>query len=281
MATAAAECLEATLLLALLVRDIRRSGTYAKARAELPLGRAIAEVASLGVPTGAQFGSETLAFATFTAVLGTLGPTQVAAHQIALAALRASFLPGAAVSEAASVLVGQALGRRSPADADRTTRAALVLAVTFMAACGVVFAAAGDVIVRAFTGDEGVAQVARVLLRIAAAFQVVDAISIVLRGALRGAKDVRVPAIIGVAVVWTCVPTAAILLGRVMGLGAAGGWCGFLGETTLGAVFFALRWRRGAWRRRYARPLGPPDTVRRPAEGEAALDPAFPVASGS
>jgi MATE family multidrug resistance protein len=217
-----------------------------------------------------------LAFATFTSVLGTLGTAQVAAHQIAMATIRASFLPGVAISEAASVLVGQALGRRSPEDADRTTRAALLLATAFMTACGIVFAFGGDAIVGAFTGDPDVARIARVLLRIAAAFQVVDAISIVLRGAVRGAKDVHVPALIGVAIVWTCVPTAAILLGRVAGLGAAGGWYGFLGETTLGAVFFGLRWRAGSWRARYAKARGPSGTAIACEDG-GPLDAAVPL----
>jgi MATE family multidrug resistance protein len=252
MATVTAEVLEAAILLALLVRRTRRSGTYERARAELSIRRALREVAQLGVPTGLQFGSEMLAFATFTALLGTLGTEQIAAHQIALATIRTSFLPGTAVSEAASVLVGQALGRRSLADADRTTRAALLLAVSFMTTCGVVFALGGGVLVRAFTDDAVVAGIARRLLLIAAAFQVLDAVSIVLRGALRGARDVRVPALIGVAVVWTCIPTAALLLGRVAGWGAAGGWCGFVAETTLGAIFFAARWRHGPWRNAYA-----------------------------
>jgi MATE family multidrug resistance protein len=74
----------------------------------------------------------------------------------------------------------------------------------------------------------------------------------VLRGALRGAKDVRVPALIGVGVVWTCVPLAALLLGRLAGWGAVGGWLGFLGETSLGTALLAWRWRRGAWRRAYS-----------------------------
>ncbi len=252
MATVIAEVVEAIALLTLLVRRTRRSGTYERARAELPLRRAVREVAQLGVPTGLQFGSEMLAFATFTALLGTLGTEQIAAHQIALATIRTSFLPGTAVSEAASVLVGQALGRRSLADADRTTRAALLLAVSFMTSCGVLFGLGGGVLVRAFTDDPVVAAVARRLLLIAAGFQVLDAVSIVLRGALRGARDVRVPALIGVAVVWTCVPTAALLLGRVAGWGAAGGWCGFIAETTLGAVLFGARWRHGSWRRAYA-----------------------------
>jgi MATE family multidrug resistance protein len=258
LATATAEYVEALTLVALLVRHTRRSGTYRQARSELSLGRAVREVAHLGVPTGLQFGSEMLAFATFTALLGTLGAEQIAAHQIALATIRTSFLPGTAISEAASVLVGQALGRRSLAEADRTLRAALVLAVLFMTSCGLMFAVGGGALARAFTDDPSVAAVTRKLLLIAAAFQVVDAISIVVRGALRGARDVRVPALIGVAVVWTCVPTAALLLGRMAGWGAAGGWCGFVAETTLGAIFFTVRWRRGSWRRAYAEPESPP-----------------------
>ncbi|HEY3818353.1 MAG TPA: MATE family efflux transporter [Polyangiaceae bacterium] len=249
-ATATSEWLEAIVLLGLLVREARRSGS-AKARADMPLGRALREVVALGLPTGIQFGSEMLAFATFTAVLGSLGAEQIAAHQIALATIRVSFLPGAAVGEAASVLVGQALGRRSLAQADRATRAALTVAVAFMASWGVVFAVAGGWIVHFFTDDSAVAHVARTLLWIAAAFQVLDAANMVLRSALRGAKDVRVPALIGVAVVWTCVPTAALLLGRLGGLGSVGGWLGFVAETTLGAALFARRWKRGAWRLAY------------------------------
>ena len=60
--------------------------------------------------------------------------------------------------------------------------------------------------------------------------------------------------LIGIAVIWTCVPTAAIVLGRLAGWGSAGGWLGFVAETGLGAVLFAWRWRRGAWREAYRRP---------------------------
>jgi MATE family multidrug resistance protein len=84
---------------------------------------------------------------------------------------------------------------------------------------------------------------------VAAVFQVLDAVNIVLRGALRGAKDVRVAAVIGVAVVWTCVPLAAWGLGERLGLGALGGWLGFLGETTLGSAALSWRWRRAPFRR--------------------------------
>ena len=74
-----------------------------------------------------------------------------------------------------------------------------------------------------------------------------------LRGALRGAKDVRFAAMVGIVTMWTCVPCAAWLFGRELGMGVVGGWLGFVGETTLGASLLWWRWTRGAWRARSAR----------------------------
>jgi MATE family multidrug resistance protein len=249
LGTATTEWLELLGMLALLARDARR----ARGARLLPLRSALREVAELGVPTGLQFAAEMLAFTTFTAILGTIGGAQIAAHQIALATIRTSFLPGIAVSEAACVLVGQSLARGRLDEADRVTRTALHVAVAFMAACGVVFAVFGGALARAFTTDPEVARIAQRLLWVAAGFQVLDAVNIVLRGSLRGAKDVRVAAFIGIAVIWTCVPTAAYLLGRLAGWGALGGWCGFVFETLLSATLFWRRWHRGAWRRGFQR----------------------------
>jgi MATE family multidrug resistance protein len=245
--TATTEWIEALVLLALLARDQRRAG----ARSTLGLGAAMREVFAVGGPTGAQFGAEVIAFASLTAVLGTIGVEQVAAHQIALATIRVSFLPGMAVAEASCVLVGRALGGRDLRAADRANRAALALAGGFMACCGIAFAFGGDALARAFTPDLGVAMITRRLLWIAAVFQLLDAFNVVLRGSLRGAKDVRVAALLGVGIVWTTIPVAAFLLGKEAGLGALGGWLGFLAETTLGATIFWVRWSRGSWRRAY------------------------------
>src|SRR5215472_4720249 len=132
--TASTEWMEALVMLALVARDARRSPR----RPTLRLGSALREVADLGVPTGLQFGAEMLAFTALSAILGTMGGAEIAAHQVALATIRTSFLPGIAVGEAASVLVGQALARRRLDEADRVAGAALLLAVSFMAACGVV-----------------------------------------------------------------------------------------------------------------------------------------------
>jgi MATE family, multidrug efflux pump len=245
-ATALAQWIETLALLALLLRDARRAP-----KPSLALRVAAREVGALGIPTGLHFGAEVLAFTVFTAILGSLGASEIAAHQLALAVNRVSFLPGMAVAEAACVLVGQALGRRSLGEADRVTRSALAAAVTFMAVCGVAFAVLGGAISSAFTSDAAVGAVARRLLLVAALFQVLDAVNVVLRGALRGAKDVRWAAIIGVSIVWTCIPTAALVLGKWCGMGALGGWLGFVAETVFSAALFSLRWKRGGWRNQY------------------------------
>jgi MATE family multidrug resistance protein len=249
--TAVSEWLELVAMLALLVRESRG------ARPAIAYRRAVREVLGIGVATGLHFGGEMLAFTAFTAVLGSIGGAEMAAHQIALITIRTSFLPGVAVGEASCVLVGRALGARRLDLADRANRAALVTAVTFMAACGVVFGLFGAKIARGFTSDPDVIRIATRLLIVAAFFQILDAFNVVLRGSLRGAADVRVTAILGIAIIWTCVPTAAFFLGKVAGWGALGGWCGFVAETIFATIIFGWRWSRGAWRDQYAAPRAP------------------------
>jgi MATE family multidrug resistance protein len=208
-------------------------------------------VIAIGGPTGVQFAFEMTAFTMFTVILGSIDAREIAAHQIALATIRVSFLPGAAVAEAASVLIGQSLGRRDLDSADAYTKSALQVAVGFMASCGVFFALGGGLVAEFFSHDATVGAIARRLLLVAAVFQVLDAVNIVLRGALRGAKDVRLVLDIGIGSVWLCVPTAAWFLGRQMGLGALGGWLGFIAETVIAAGLFWLRWKYGGWRTRF------------------------------
>ncbi|WP_394848791.1 MATE family efflux transporter [Pendulispora brunnea] len=248
-ATATSEYLECAMLGALLLRDMKRCPP-----STLRLREACRGVWDLGMPTAIHFGAETLAFTTFTAVLGTLASAEIASHQVAMATIRTSFLPGVAIAEAASILVGRSLGEKRLDEADRATWAALQLAIGFMAVCGVLFAVFGGALAHGFSTDPEVIRITRNLLLVAAVFQVLDAVNIVLRGALRGAKDVRVTAIIGVTVVWTCVPTAAYVLGKLAGLGALGGWLGFIGETTFSATLFWLRYWRGPWRQGYVPP---------------------------
>jgi MATE family multidrug resistance protein len=218
----------------------------------VPFRQALVEVTQLGLPTGLQFGLESLAFCAFTAILASIPETEFGAHQIALTVLRTSFLPGIAIAEATSVVVARSLGERQLATADRYVRAGLTLAIAFMSACGIAFFFGGLSIARWFSNNPLVVVRVAVLLKIGTLFQAADAINIVMRGALRGAQDVRFQTIAAILLVWGCTPSCAYILGRLMHWGAVGGWIGFVAEATLCALVFSLRWRYGRWRKPYA-----------------------------
>jgi multidrug resistance protein, MATE family len=201
----------------------------------------------IGLPTGAQFLLEVGAFTLLTAIVSSLGERQMAAHQIALQVVHFSFLPTMALAEAASVLAGQAVGAGAMRLVRRVARLAAYGAVGYTAMCTLVLVFFGRHIAAAFTADPGLQATTVGLLFIAAFFQMSDGAAMVGRAVLRGTGDVRFPAVAGIVCSWLCTPPFAWFFGRVLGLGALGGWIGISVEITLMAILFWLRLERGGW----------------------------------
>src|SRR5262249_26694853 len=72
--------------------------------------RHLRELWRIGLPTGLQFALGVGAFALLGGLIAHLSEVEMSAHQIALQVIHFSFLPAFSVAEAASVLVGQAVG---------------------------------------------------------------------------------------------------------------------------------------------------------------------------
>ncbi|MEO0324892.1 MAG: MATE family efflux transporter [Myxococcota bacterium] len=202
----------------------------------------------VGVPTGLQFFIEVGSFALLAALLAALGETEMAAHQVALQVVHFAFLPCHAVAEAASVLAGQAMGAQRPKLVPALGRQALALTGAWGALSMVVLLAFGGPIARAFTDDPGLVAAVRALLVVAAAFVMADGANLTFRGLLRGAGDVRYPAVVTVTASWVFTPPLTYLLGYRMHLGALGGWLGLLLEIVVGAALLGWRLYRGGWR---------------------------------
>ena len=202
----------------------------------------------LGLPTGIQFFVEMGSFATLTALVAGFGELDAAAHQIVLQVCTLSFLPAVAVSEAASVLTGQAVGAGRHTLVRAVSRRGLVLAAGYMGLCGLTFATQGRWIVGRFTQEPALVHTALCLLSVAAVFQVFDGANIVARGALRGTGDVRFAAWAGILAAWCLTPPLAWLLGGHLGLGAFGGWIGMCVEVIVGAAILWWRLERGGWK---------------------------------
>ncbi len=202
----------------------------------------------IGMPTGLQFTLEIGAFAMLTGLLAHLGILQAAGHQIALQVNHFAFLPGFAMAEAASVLAGQAVGAQRLELVRRVARVGLMITSVYTGACTLVLALGAPLIVSGFTDDPALARVAIHLLWMAALFQMFDGANVVARGVLRGAGDVRVPAIVGVLTSWAATPPLTLALGYGLGWGALGGWVGLTVEIIVATAILWWRLERGHWR---------------------------------
>jgi MATE family multidrug resistance protein len=207
----------------------------------------VLSVLRLGLPTGLQFALEVGSFALLAGMISTFGEVDMAAHQIAIQVIHFSFLPALAVGEAASVMVGQAVGAGRDALVKPVAHRALALAAAYTGACTVPLALAGVPLASVFTGDLGVQQTAAELLLVAAVFQVFDGSHVVGRCLLLGAGDVRVPAVVGIVTAWLLTPPLAWLLGEWAGWGAVGGWIGLCAEIIVGAGIYWWRVERDGW----------------------------------
>jgi multidrug resistance protein, MATE family len=215
--------------------------------------RHLAAVWRVGLPTGVQFVLEVGSFAMLTALISAMSELEMAAHQIVLHLLHFAFLPAFAVAEAGSVLAGQAVG----ADRDDLVlgiaRRAMILTGGYALACMAVLFSMPHTIVSMFRAEPELLSAAVSLLYVAAVFQIADAANIVARGILRGAGDVRYPAVVGIICAWVTIPPLTWLLGHRLGLGALGGWIGLCTEIFAGAALFWWRLGRGGWQTSAAR----------------------------
>ncbi len=224
----------------------------AQSRHGFPIGAArlrhVAALWKIGAPTGVQFLLEMGSFALLTAIVSSMGETQMAAHQIALQVIHFSFLPTVAIAEAASVLAGQAVGANRDDLVMRVAKAGLLAVTLYTGLWTLLLAFAGPLLVSGFDAEPEVASAALLLLYVASTFQLADGAATIARGVLRGTGDVRVPARLGVICAWVCTPPSAYVLGRVMGLGALGGWIGLSVEIIVLAALCWWRLVRGDWR---------------------------------
>jgi multidrug resistance protein, MATE family len=201
----------------------------------------------LGVPVGTQEVLEVASWVFFVSVLARVGDLDLAAHVIAVRINCVSFLPGYALGEAASVLVGQALGAGRPDGARRAWASATRMALGVMCACGVVFFLFPDPLIAVFGASPEVVEETRQVLYIAALFQVFDAIATVGLCTLSGAGDTRFVMVISVAAAWVLKIPAATYLAVGMGHGASGAWAGLTLEILFVAGAVLLRIRGGRW----------------------------------
>jgi putative MATE family efflux protein len=157
-------------------------------------------IMNIGIPAIIQAVPRTIAGVLLVAMIGGLSDATaaIAALTLGYTIEDLAYMPGVAYSTAAVPLVGQNLGAGKPGRAEKCAWVATKQAVGIMTLVAVFFVAIPKQLAMVFTNDQSVVSLTAWYLIINAACQPFLALGTVLRGALQGAGDVRIPAIINI-----------------------------------------------------------------------------------
>lgn len=212
-------------------------------RSDWPLFR---QLVAIGTPISLTFLLEYGLFALAALMMGWIGTTALAAHQIALTVASILFMVPFGISMAATVRVGHAVGRRDTAATRRAGFAAIVLGTIFMAAMTIAVVVLRHEIPLLFLGRDAAGSIetvslAAALLAVGATFFVADGVQSIGAGALRGLNDTRVPLLFSAFCFWVIGFGSSYRLGFPGGMGAVGIWIGL--SAGIAAYALLLVWR--------------------------------------
>jgi MATE family multidrug resistance protein len=200
---------------------------------------------AVGLPISGAYLLEVGLFTASALLMGHIGKTALAAHQIAIQIAAILFMVPFGIAQAATVRVGQAAGRGDAIGARRAGFAALGLGAGFMAVMALLVVLTHDMIPLVFLGpqtpDFAARELASALLLVGASFFVADGVQTVAAGALRGSNDTRVPLLFAAVSFWFIGFPSGYTLAFHTYQGAIGIWTGL----SLGLVVYAvlLVWR--------------------------------------
>jgi MATE family multidrug resistance protein len=198
-------------------------------------------ILSIGIPSGLQWVFEIGAFAFAVIMIGWIGEKEQAAHQIAISIAAVTYMIASGLSAAASVRVGNQVGKKDIHEIRAAGFSALILAVCFMLLAALTFILGRNYFPILFSIDEEVIGIASSLLIIAALFQLSDGIQVVALGALRGLKDVTIPTVIAIVSYWIIgIPTCYFLAFK-LDMGVRGVWYGLFLALSITAVSLFIR----------------------------------------
>jgi len=206
----------------------------------------------IGIPSGFQYIFEVSAFAASAWIIGTLGATPLAAHQVAISLASISYMAATGLGAAATIRIGQAMGRKDLAGAKAAGTSLFLITIIFMAVTGLTFFVFRHQLPWAYTQDPAVVAGAAALLVVATIFQISDGVQATALGALRGIQDVRVPTAITFVAYYVIALPLEWYFGHVLGWGAVGVWSALAVGLTVSAGWLSLRFYRGMERRRVA-----------------------------
>jgi MATE family multidrug resistance protein len=209
-----------------------------------------------GLPSGIHWFLDVAAFTLFVLLVGRMGPIAHIASNIALSINLIAFMPMIGMGMAASILVGQYLGRSQPEYAERVGWLALKIGVGYIAFIGTTFLLFPAFYTNVFEGDaigtvpfSELLKAVRILLVMLAIWGIADATAIILSGALKGAGDTHFVMYFQSVVAWGFLVAGQLVLVFVFKCNVYVSWAWTLLYIIILGAGFTLRFRSNRWKK--------------------------------
>ena len=199
------------------------------------------KILTIGIPSGMQGFFEIATFGMAVVMMGWISVSAQAAHIVAINMASLTYMMATGIAAAGGILVGTDIGERNRDGIITSGNAALLLSVLFMGLCALVFYFGRGILVRAYTEEQAVIDIAVTLVVWGAIFQLFDGIQAVSLGLLRGLQDVNIPTAITIFSYWGIGIPISYYLGIYLGVGAVGIWMGLTASLVCSSIL--LSWR--------------------------------------
>ena len=204
----------------------------------------ISKMLHIGLPAGSQFIFEAGAFGFSALMMGWIGTTALAAHQIAINLATISYMTTSGLGAAAAIRVGNFLGQKDLMNVRSSAFTMIGMSVVLMMAWALLFIFGRHLLPGLYIEDQSVIELTASLLIVAAFFQLSDGIQVVTAGALRGLQDVKIPSLLIFIAYWIIALPLGYWLAFPLKMGASGIWIGLSIGLTLTATAMVVRFNR-------------------------------------
>jgi len=204
------------------------------------------ELVKIGWPIGLMYIIELVIFSVIAFMMGYFGSEQLAAYQILWQYLGLTVTIIFAISQVATVRVGQAVGARNQEGILIASLVNMAICLCFMVVVAFIYIAFPRAVIGldidlsnpAYTK---VINYTVTFLAIGAVYQLIDNFRLIAVGSLRGLKDTRIPMIVSFVIFWLIGLPCAYVFAFRLGMTGAGLWLGLVVGNAIGAIYLVYR----------------------------------------
>lgn len=204
----------------------------------------IGNLSTLGIPIALQMGLETGAFSLSSLLVGWIGTTALAAHQIMLTISQLGFMIYYGFGAAVAIKVSLCVGLRNYDDAGRYSHAGFHLAMMCATAVTIPIVIFRDSLGILFTDNVEVCQLVSALVLPFVIYQVGDCLQCAYSNGLRGLSVVKPLVPVAFFAYFVISLPIGYLLGLPLGLGLEGVWFAFPAGLTTAGICYLYFFRR-------------------------------------